>query len=74
MLAYKNISSASSDLEKTFKCLFILSKLLEYNQNQNNTINKQCCLDFDVAYSVCLDVPKFLHSFVYNFCIYMLSY
>ena len=45
MLGNKNISSTSNDKEKTFEHLFILSKLLSYNQNQFNTINKQYSLD-----------------------------
>ena len=41
---------------KTFKHLFILSKLIWYNQNQWNTVNKQCSLDLDVAFCVYLDI------------------
>ena len=57
--AYKNISATSNKIkEKIFK--FTLSKLLLYNQNQCNIINKQCSLDLDVANRVYLDIMNLL--------------
>ena len=49
-----------------FKHLFVLAKLLKYDPSQCNTVDKQCCLDFDVACRVYLDtsnVVKLHHWF-----------
>ena len=59
-LSYKNICSSSTDKEKTFKHLFIFTKLLKHNQNKCNTINKQCSLDLDVAWGVYLHILNIL--------------
>ena len=54
----KYFSNIQWHKEKTYEHLFILSNLLWYNQNQSNTVNKQCSLDLEVAHYVYLDIPQ----------------
>ena len=52
----------------------ILLKLLLYNQNQCNTVNKMCSLDLDVAYHIYLDIPNKLKPHSWHIALIMLKF
>ena len=53
---------------------YILLKLLLYNQNQCNIVNKQCSLDIDVAFCINLDIPNILKFHHWYAIVLIISY
>ena len=56
MIADKNISSTSNNIKRKYSNTYVYFK-------KCNTVNKQCSLDFDVAYCVYSDISNILKPY-----------